>query len=74
MRRLLTGHAVDFNRRYRRHGQLFQNGRKPDLVGGGLTRSTGGWSTVKALRKGVDRMKGDERILGEGDFVETDNI
>ena len=25
MRRLLTGHAVYFNRRYRRHGQLFQN-------------------------------------------------
>ena len=25
MRRLLTGHAVYFNRKYRRHGQLFQN-------------------------------------------------
>ena len=25
MRRLLTGHAVTFNRRHRRHGQLFQN-------------------------------------------------
>lgn len=25
MRRLLTGYAVYFNRRYRRHGQLFQN-------------------------------------------------
>jgi putative transposase len=25
MRRLLTGHAVSFNRRHRRHGQLFQN-------------------------------------------------
>jgi len=25
MRRLLTGHAVNFNRRHRRHGQLFQN-------------------------------------------------
>ena len=25
MRRLLTGYAVNFNRRYRRHGQLFQN-------------------------------------------------
>ena len=25
MRRLLTGYAVSFNRRYRRHGQLFQN-------------------------------------------------
>jgi len=25
MRRLLTAHAVYFNRRHRRHGQLFQN-------------------------------------------------
>jgi len=25
MRRLLTGYAVTFNRKYKRHGQLFQN-------------------------------------------------
>jgi putative transposase len=156
MRRLLTGYAVSFNRRHRRHGQLFQNryksilcqenpyllelvryihlnplraglisdlkkldkhpycghsvlmgkrkndwqdteyilklfnskysiarryyrqyvkkgiaqGRRPDLVGGGLIRSAGGWSIVKALRKSAARIKGDERILGDGDFVE----
>ncbi len=156
MRRLLTGYAIYFNRRYRRHGQLFQNryksiicqedlyfkelvryihlnplrakivsdmkslnrypysghrglvekkgrawqdtkyvlsyfgkkasdsrkryqsyikegfdqGRKPELVGGGLVRSLGGWEAVKKLRlKGQDRIKGDERILGDGDFV-----
>lgn len=157
MRRLLTGYAVSFNRRHRRHGQLFQNryksilcqedvyllelvryihlnplrarlvedlkaldtyaygghrvmmgkgqqagqdteyilkfygdkrlsarqcyrefvgkgideGRKPDLVGGGLVRSAGGWSAVNALRKGFERVKGDERILGDGPFVES---
>jgi hypothetical protein len=157
MRRLLTGYAVSFKRRHRRHGQLFQNryksvlcqedpyllelvryihlnplragivsdlrkldrhpycghsmlmdkrknnwqdteyvlklfnrkysiarkryreyvkkgidaGRRPDLMGGGLIRSAGGWSAVKALRKSDTRMKGDERILGDGDFVET---
>jgi putative transposase len=157
MRRLLTGYAVSFNRRHRRHGQLFQNryksilcqedpyllelvryihlnplraglvsdlkkldkfpycghsvlmgkrkndwqdpeyilklfnsrysvarrryrdyvkkgiaeGQRPDLVGGGLIRSAGGWSVVKALQKSAARMKGDERILGDGDFVET---
>jgi REP-associated tyrosine transposase len=157
MQRLLTGYAVSFNRRHRRHGQLFQNryksvlcqedpyllelvryihlnplragivpdlrkldrhpycghsilmdikkndwqdtayvlklfnskysiarrryreyvkkgmdaGRRPDLMGGGLIRSAGGWSAVKALRKNDARMKGDERILGDGDFVET---
>jgi REP element-mobilizing transposase RayT len=157
MRRLLTGYAVTFNRRHRRHGQLFQNryksilcqqdlyllelvryihlnplragivkelkeldkyqycghsvlmgkskrkwqdadyilkfysnkystariryrqyvikgiedGRRSDLTGGGLVRSAGGWSAVKAMRKRLERMKGDERILGDGDFVET---
>jgi putative transposase len=155
MRRLLTGHAVYFNLRHRRHGHLFQNryksilcqedsyflelvryihlnplraklvedivalgsyryaghrailesnllpwqdakgvlrlfaenekaakarylefvargvplGRRPDLVGGGLIRSAGGWRAVKALH-GLDaRLKGDERILGDSEFV-----
>ncbi len=45
-------------------------GRRPELVGGGLIRSAGGWSVVKAMRRGFERMKGDERILGDGDFVE----
>jgi REP element-mobilizing transposase RayT len=156
MRRLLTGYAIRFNRRHRRHGQLFQNryksiicqediylkelvryihlnplrakivsslsgldrykycghsalmgkkacdwqdqvyvlsyfgkgtaegresyysyvragidqGRRPELVGGGIIRSLGGWAEAKKLRlRGHDRMKGDERILGDGDFV-----
>jgi REP element-mobilizing transposase RayT len=155
MRRLLTGHAVQFNRRHKRHGHLFQNryksilceedayllelirylhlnpiraeivkdlnalkfyrycghsvimgktehewqdidyvlglfgksygaarraysafvakgvlmGRRPDLVGGGLLRSVGGWSALKGLRGGGIRHKGDERILGSSDFV-----
>ena len=155
MRRLLTGYAVSYNRRHRRHGHLFQNRyksilcqedtyllelvryihlnplrakitktlkksakypysghsalmgkikrdfqdtdyvlrmfgnkvsaarkayeayvekgiaqkRRPDLVGGGLIRSAGGWSAVKTLRKLQDHMKSDERILGDGDFV-----
>ena len=157
MRRLLTGYAVNFNRRHRRHGHLFQNryksilcqedayllelvryihlnplragmikglkglntypycghsalmgkaepgfqdaeyvlnlfggkvaearrlylefvkkgvaaGRRPELTGGGLVRSAGGWTALKAMRNGESRMKGDERILGQGDFVET---
>jgi hypothetical protein len=156
MRRLLTGYAVEFNRRHRRHGHLFQNryksilcqqdpyllelvryihlnplraklvsdygglkgfrygghsvlmgkcrndwqdteyilslfgqkvsearrsynafvkkgvsdGRKPELVGGGLIRSLGGWTAAKAFRGKMDRIKGDERILGDGDFVQ----
>jgi putative transposase len=35
-----------------------------------LIRSLGGWSEVKKMRlKGMDRIKRDERILGDSDFV-----
>jgi REP element-mobilizing transposase RayT len=155
MRRLLTGHAIYFNRRHRRSGHLFQNryksilcqedayllelvryihlnplrarlvkdmnqlgtypfsghgvvmgkhsrpwqdaayvlaffgkragparrnyrtfitkgisqGRRSDLIGGGLVRSSGGWAAVIALRASKAHMKSDERILGDGEFV-----
>jgi hypothetical protein len=45
-------------------------GRQPNLVGGGLIRSAGGWSEIKALRRIGDRQASDQRILGGGDFVE----
>ena len=44
-------------------------GRRHDLTGGGLLRSHGGWSGLKANRCAGDCQKGDERILGDGDFV-----
>ena len=156
MGKLLTGYAVRFNRKYRRHGPLFQNryksivcqedaylkelvryihlnplrvnivpdiqqlnrypysghsalmgqskyewqdtkyvlacfgktlkkaiegyleyvkagiskGRRPELVGGGLIRSLGGWAEVKPIRLNKnDRIKSDERILGNSEFV-----
>jgi REP element-mobilizing transposase RayT len=47
-----------------------EQGRRPELVGGGLIRSQGGWSAVKALRRAGERELSDERILGSGDFVE----
>jgi hypothetical protein len=156
MRKVLTGYAVNFNRRHRRYGHLFQNryksivcqedtylkelvryihlnllragivkdlrqlshspwsghsaltgkvkrpwqdtayvlsyfgensgqgrsnylayvrkgarlGRKPELVGGGLVRSMGGWSEVMAFRKRGEKLKADQRILGDSDFVQ----
>ncbi len=156
MRRLLTGHAIWYNRRHRRHGHVFQNryksilcqeeayflelvryihlnplrallvpdiesldsytysghsaimgsrhyswqdcetvltrfgkhslharreyreyiaagkdqGRRPNLTGGGLIRSAGGWTAVLEQRKGKTHAKSDERILGDGDFVD----
>ncbi len=157
MRRLLTGYALAYNRRHRRHGHLFQNryksivceedsyfdelvryihlnplraqlvttlgeldsyawcghatlmgvpqqawqdeqavlarfgktraeaqgtyrhymeeglpqGRRPELVGGGLLRSRGGWAAVVAMRKHGDREFTDDRVLGSGEFVAT---
>lgn len=44
-------------------------GRRPELQGGGLQRSVGGWREVKALRRGRERWASDERVLGSSDFV-----
>jgi len=44
-------------------------GRRPDLTGGGLVRSQGGWAAVNAMRRSGMREKSDERILGGGEFV-----
>ncbi|MCP4627118.1 MAG: transposase [bacterium] len=46
-------------------------GRRPDLVGGGLLRSHGGWAALKAMRTAGIWVMGDERILGSSDFVES---
>ena len=45
-------------------------GRRPELVGGGLIRSLGGWSQVLSLRRKGLRMAADDRVLGDGDFAE----
>jgi len=156
MRKLLTGYVVNFNRRHRRYGHLFQNryksivcqedryfkelvryihlnlirtgsvnsieelsrnpwsghsalmgkvkrpwqnidyvlsyfghqkharkdyqlyirkglnqGHRPELVGGGLVRSMGGWSEVLALRTKGEKVAYDQRILGDSDFVQA---
>jgi len=46
-------------------------GRRPDLIGGGLIRSSGGWDVVKSLRKKGVWFKSDERILGDSEFVDA---
>jgi len=59
-------------RRYRAFVEKgIADGKRPELTGGGLIRSVGGWAAVKALRKSQSLQKGDERILGDGDFVEA---
>jgi putative transposase len=48
----------------------FHQGAREDLRGGGLVRSAGG-KVQLALRSKDEWEKGDERILGGGDFVEA---
>jgi len=59
-------------RRYREYVKRgISVGKRQDLIGGGLVRSAGGWNALKGLRKIKAYMKGDERILGDSNFVET---
>ncbi len=46
-------------------------GPRDDLTGGGLIRSMGGWQEIIAKRSVNARVQGDERILGESDFVRS---
>jgi REP element-mobilizing transposase RayT len=46
-----------------------EQGRRPELVGGGLIRSLGGWSQVVSLRRKGMQSSHDDRILGSSDFV-----
>jgi REP element-mobilizing transposase RayT len=51
-------------------GEGLRRGRRPELQGGGLIRSLGGWAAVAALRRGREAYLGDERVLGSSEFVE----
>ncbi len=70
--RLFCSCRRDVRRRYREFVEKgISEGRRPDLTGGGLLRSSGGWRGLKGFRKSGIRIKGDERILGDSDFVEN---
>ena len=57
-------------RRYREFVKNgIEQGKRLELQGGGLVRSTGGNKSGLLGRKKEAREKGDERILGSGDFV-----
>ena len=57
----------------RKYRQFVKNGidqgRRPELQGGGLVRSAGGNKANLLGRKKEEREKGDPRVLGSGDFV-----
>jgi REP-associated tyrosine transposase len=61
------GKAIRAYRGFMEEGK--KQGRRPELVGGGLIRSLGGWSQVLSLRGSGEKMEYDSRILGSGDFV-----
>lgn len=68
----LFGDKISTARRH--YNQYVKNGLakgpQPQLVGGGLLRSTGGWHALKAMARARVHIKGDERILGDSEFVE----
>ena len=70
--RLFGGRLRQARKAYERFvAEGVDQGRRPELVGGGLIRSAGGWSAIKTLRSNDMRVMGDERILGSGDFVQA---
>jgi hypothetical protein len=60
--------AVPAYRKFMEEGKDL--GRRPELVGGGLIRSLGGWSRVLSVRERGEETEHDSRILGSLDFVE----
>jgi REP element-mobilizing transposase RayT len=60
----------DARRGYRTFmGDGASQGRRAELVGGGLIRSLGGWSEVISMRKHGEKSIADERILGGSEFA-----
>ena len=47
-----------------------QDSKRPEFTGGGLIRSSGGWTVIKSLRRANIHFKSDERVLGDSNFVE----
>jgi len=69
--RLFDNKRSTARRRYKIFIQKgIQEGKHPELTGGGLIRSSGGWTVIKSLRRANIHFKSDERVLGDSDFVE----
>ena len=60
--------AVSGYREYIQDG--FSMGKRPELLGGGLMRSAGGQEELERRRELREYHLGDERILGDSEFVE----
>jgi hypothetical protein len=70
---VLSQFSEDRKRAVRAYRSFVQEGstqgKRTDLVGGGLIRSLGGWSEVRTLKDRKEKGDYDARILGRGDFV-----
>src|SRR4030066_1069723 len=60
--------AVEKYEQFVREG--ISQGRRPELVGGGLVRSLGGWSQGLSLKRRGIKVASDERILGGDKFIQ----
>jgi len=60
--------AITAYRRFIQEGM--GEGKSSELTGGGLIRSQGGWSQVLSMRGKGRKEESDERILGDGAFVQ----
>ncbi|MCF6290315.1 MAG: transposase [Desulfobacterales bacterium] len=70
----VLGHFAEKKReavnRYRQFvSDGFNMGKRKELTGGGLVRSAGGWQSLLEMRRAKAYWRGDERILGDSDFV-----
>jgi hypothetical protein len=45
------------------------HGKRPDLIGSGLAQSAGGWTELRLKHLMKQHLIGDERILGDFDFI-----
>jgi hypothetical protein len=54
--RFYSSKYLTSRRHYSEHVEkALTDGRRPELVGGGLVRSAGGWSVVRAMPRGFER-------------------
>jgi hypothetical protein len=60
--------GIEKYEQYVREG--ISKGKRPELVGGGLIRSLGGWSQVLPFRRKGMKVASDERVLGGDEFIE----
>lgn len=62
-KKLATNQYIEFVR------NGIKMGKRPELTGGGMIRSAGGWEEIKEKRRQKEKWRGDERILGGTEFV-----